>query len=155
LPSWRNVGDRVPEPALRGRVSRTWSRIRAVAVADIGPLRRSRDFRLLFVSQGVTLAGTMLTEVAVPFQVYDLTHSSLLVGVMSLTLLVPYMTVGVFGGALADAVDRRRLVVGSEVGLAVCSGLLLANSALGSPRLWALLVVNVVMATLDALQRPR
>jgi MFS family permease len=102
----------------------------------------------------VTLAGTMLTEVAVPFQVYDLSHSSLLVGVMSLTLFVPYMTVGVFGGALADAVDRRRLVVGTEVGLAVCSGLLLANSALGSPRLWALLVVNVVMATLDALQRP-
>ncbi len=123
-------------------------------MADIGPLRRSRDFRLLFVSQGVTLAGTMLTEVAVPFQVYDLSHSSLLVGVMSLTLFVPYVAVGVFGGALADAMDRRRLVVGSEVGLAVCSGLLLANSALGSPRLWALLVVNVAMATLDALQRP-
>ncbi len=128
--------------------------MRSAAVADIGPLRRHREFRLLFVSEGVSLAGSMVTSVAVPFQVYAISHSSLLVGVMSLTLFVPYVTVGILGGAVADAVDRRKLVLGTEVGLASCSALLVANSLVSHPQLWALLIVNVAMATLDALQRP-
>jgi MFS family permease len=133
---------------------RLWKRLRSAAVADIGPLRRHREFRLLFISGGVSLAGSMLTSVAVPFQVYAISHSSLLVGVMSLTLFVPYVTVGIFGGAVADAVDRRKLVLVTEVGLAVCSALLVANSVASHPQLWALLIVNIGMATLDALQRP-
>ena len=123
-------------------------------VADTGPLRRSREFRLLFVGQGLTFAGSMITEVAVPYQVYALTRSSLVVGALSLALLVPYLTVGLLGGALADAVDRRRLVLATEVGIGACSVLLVANSTLGRPRVWAIFVVTLATAVCDSLQRP-
>lgn len=123
-------------------------------VADLGPLRRSREFRLLFVGQGLTFAGSMITEVALPYQVYRLTHSSLMVGSLSLVLLVPYLTVGLVGGALADAVDRRRLVLLTELGVGACSVLLIANSVIGRPRVWALFAIAVASATCDSLQRP-
>jgi MFS family permease len=122
--------------------------------ADIGPLRRSREFRLLFVGQGVSTLGSMLTYVALPYQAYRLSHSSLIVGVLSLTEVIPLLTIGLVGGALADAVDRKRTVLGADVGLAACSGLLIANTALGHPRLWALFVIAFFMAGCGALQRP-
>jgi MFS family permease len=96
----------------------------------------------------------MLSAVAVPYQAYRLSHSSLVVGLLSLAELVPYLTVGFVGGALADAVDRRRLVRLTEAGLAVCSAVLAVNAALAHPQLWALFVVAFATATLAAIQRP-
>jgi len=122
--------------------------------ADVGPLRRSREFRLLFLGQVVSFGGSMLTYVALPYQAYQLSHSSLIVGLLSLSEVIPYLLVGFLGGALADAVDRRRLVLLGEVGLALCSGLLVFNSSLSDPQLWALFVVSFLMAALGALQRP-
>jgi len=121
---------------------------------DVGPLRRSREFRLLFVGQGVSFAGSMLTYVAIPYQTYRLSHSSLIVGLMSVTEFIPYLLIGLVGGALADAVDRRRLVLRADVGLAVCSGLLVVNAVLRHPQLWALFAISLLMASLGALQRP-
>ncbi|MGA8523765.1 MAG: MFS transporter, partial [Candidatus Dormiibacterota bacterium] len=80
-------------------------RLTALAV-DVTPLRESREFRLLFIGQGVSFAGSMITYVAVPFQVYQLTRSSLVVGLVSLAELVPILLMSFVGGALADAVDR-------------------------------------------------
>jgi MFS family permease len=122
--------------------------------ADIGPLRRSREFRLLFVGQGVSTLGSMLTYVALPYQAYRLSHSSLIVGVLSLTEAIPLLTIGLVGGALADAVDRKRMVLWADIGLAACSGLLVVNTALGHPRLWALFAIAFFMAGCGALQRP-
>ena len=126
----------------------------AAVVADVGPLRRSREFRLLFAGEGLSFAGSMVTDVAVPYQVYALSHSSLLVGAVSLMLFVPYLGVGLVGGALADAVDRRRLILVTEIGLAACSGLFVANAAAGHARLWAVFAITFLSGSLGAAQRP-
>lgn len=142
--------DREPEVSVAPAPRRRW----AAVVADVGPLRRSREFRLLFVGEGLSFAGSMVTDVAVPYQVYALSHSSLLVGAMSLMLFVPYLGVGLVGGALADAVDRRKLIVWTEVGLAGCSALLVVNAAVGHARLWVVFVVTFLSGALGAAQRP-
>ena len=137
----------VPEP---GRV-RSFLRL---ATVDVAPLRRHRDFRLLFVGQGVSYFGSMITYVALPYQAYQLSGSSLVVGLLSLAELLPLLVTAFVGGALADAFDRRRLVQIAELGLAVFAGVLVFNSTLSQPRLWVLFVVGAAMAGLDGIQRP-
>lgn len=122
--------------------------------ADFGPLRRSRQFRLLFVSQGVTIVGTMITAVAIPFQAYAISHSSLVVGLLSAAEVVPYLFVSFIGGSLADTRDRRRVVLLSEVGLCACTGVLVENASFGRGQLWVLFVVAGLAAVLGALGRP-
>ena len=130
------------------------SRLVGALLADVGPLRRSVDLRYLLIGQTVTNTGSALTQVAVPFQVYEITHSSLLVGVLALLQLVPYLSLGLLGGALADAMDRRRLVRVTEAGLAGCLLVMAANSSLRHPHLWPVLVMTFAIAALDAMQRP-
>ncbi|MGH9205936.1 MAG: MFS transporter, partial [Acidimicrobiales bacterium] len=97
---------------------------------DVTPLRESREFRLLFIGQGVSFAGSMITYVAIPFQAYALTHSSLVVGLVSLVELVPILLVSFVGGALADAVDRRRMVRITQISACGVVGVLVVNAAL-------------------------
>jgi MFS family permease len=123
-------------------------------VVDFGPLRRHRDFRLLWIGQAVSFLGSMVTFVAIPYEAYALSHSSLVVGLLSAAELVPLVVMALFGGALADAVDRCMLVLIAEALLAVASTALLANALLPHPRLWLLFVIGAVMAGLDGLQRP-
>jgi len=125
-----------------------------LAVIDLGPVRRHRDFRLLVAGRGVSFLGSMVTYVAIPYQVYNLTGSSLLVGLLGLAELGPLLVTAFLGGALADAVDRRRMVRLTELALAAASAVLLLNSVLPSPQLWLLFVTAAVMAALDGLQRP-
>jgi MFS family permease len=129
-------------------------RLIALAVTDTTPLRRHRDFRLLFTGQLVSMFGTMITAVAVPFQAYALTHSPLAVGLFGLVQLVPLLVLAFVGGALADALDRRRMVQVTELSLALLSGLLMLNALLLHPQVWPLYVVAAMSAGLDALQRP-
>ncbi len=131
-----------------------WRRLARLATLDMGPLRRHRDFRLLYIGQAASFFGTMITYVAVPYQVYRLTHSSLAVGLLGVTELVPLLLFAFIGGALADAHDRRRMVQLTELSLAAMSGLLALNALLPHPRLWVLYAVVAAMAGLDALQRP-
>jgi MFS family permease len=137
----------VPE---RGRARRLARR----AVVDLTPLRRHRDFRLLWAGQGLSFFGSMVTYVAIPYQTYQLTGSSLMVGLLSAVELVPLLGAALWGGALADWKDRRRMVQLSELSLAVCAAVLVANSLLDSPQLWVLFVIAAVMAGLDGIQRP-
>jgi MFS family permease len=121
--------------------------------ADITPLRESRDFRLLYIGQLVSLLGTQVTVVAVPVQVYGLTHSSLQVGLVSLGQLGPLVIGSMFGGAVADAVDRRRLLLVAQVVLAATSLALVVNAA-GPNRLWPIYVITAASAGLSGLDRP-
>lgn len=121
---------------------------------DISPLRTSRDFRLLFSAGVVTFLGSMFTLVAVPLQAQQLTGSFVAVGLLSLVELVPVVVFGLWGGALADRMDRRRMILGAELGSLLCSLLLLTNAVLPEPRMWVLYVVGALAATCDALQRP-
>src|SRR5579884_993791 len=129
-------------------------RIRRLATVDVTPLRRHRDFRLLYAGQMVSFFGNMITYVAVPYQAYALTHSSLAIGLFGIVQLIPLLALAFVGGALADAFDRRRLVQLTELSLALLSAVLLANALLPHPQLWLLYAVAAVAAGLDALQRP-
>ena len=137
----------VPEP---GRV-RSFLRL---ATVDVGPLRRHRDYRVLFIGQGVSFFGSMITFVALPYQAYQLSGSSLVVGLLSLAELAPLLVTAFVGGALADSFDRRRLVQIAELGLAACAGVLVLNALSSQPKLWVLFVVGAAMAGLDGIQRP-
>src|ERR671916_2843887 len=109
-----------PEPPERGLLAR-------IAI-DVSPLRTSRDFRRLWFGTGISAIGSQITTVAIPFQVYDLTGSTLLVGLLGLAALVPLLTVPLYAGAVADAVDRRRLLLVSDVALLLTTFGLLVNA---------------------------
>jgi MFS family permease len=127
--------------------------LRAAAI-DFGLLGRRRDFRLLWLGQATTFFGSMLTYVALPYQTYHLSHSSLVVGLLGLAELVPLLLTAFVGGALADAIDRRRMVLLTELSLMAASALLLGNALLPHPQLWFLFVGAALLAGLDGLQRP-
>jgi MFS family permease len=130
-----------------------WRRWLRAVVVDARPLRR-RDFRLLYLGQAVSFAGSMITYVAIPFQLFRLTRSPLAVGLLGLAELVPLLLTALVGGALADARDRRRLVRATEGGLCLASACLAANALLPHPSVAVLYAVAAVMAGLDGLQRP-
>jgi MFS family permease len=121
---------------------------------DLRPLRHSRDFRWVFTSGLVTYLGSMVTMVALPFQVAQLTNSFVAVGLIGLAELVPIILFGLWGGAMADAVDRRRVVVLTEFASLALSVVLLVNALLPEPHLWVIYVVAMVFAAVDGLQRP-
>jgi MFS family permease len=112
---------------------------------DLTPLRRSRDFRFLIGGELVSVLGTQLTTVAVPYQVYRLTHSSLDVGLVSLVQLFPLIAGSLLGGSVADAMDRRRLLMMAQVLPALCSAGLAVNADLGTS-LWPLFVLPALSA---------
>jgi hypothetical protein len=115
---------------------------------DLDPLRESRDFRLLFAGQLVSMLGSQLTMVAIPFQVYALTGSTLQVGAVSLAQLVPHVAGALAGGALGDAVDRRRILLVTSTVLSLTSVALAANSAVAHPSLAAIYLVSAAAAGL-------
>jgi len=121
---------------------------------ELTPLRTGRDFRLAFTASGISAFGSFITYIAVPYQVATLTRSPLMVGLLGVCELVPLLVMAFVGGALADYLDRRRLVQVGEFGLAALTGVLLANSLLPHPQLWLLFVVVALAATLDGIQRP-
>ena len=121
---------------------------------DFSPLRTSREFRLLWTGQVVSFLGSQITYVALQYQVYEQTRSTLAVGLMALCELVPLLVMAFVGGALADAVDRRKLVLRTEALLALVPVGLLLNVTVGEPRVWPLYVLAAVAAGLDGLGRP-
>ena len=115
-------------------------------LVDVSPLRANRDFRLLFSGQLVSLLGSNLTIVAVPYQVYRETHSSLWVGVASLIQL-PFLIAGsLWGGALGDQRDKRTLLVLGSFVLALASGGLALNAHLAHTHFVALLLLAAFAA---------
>jgi MFS family permease len=129
-------------------------RLVGAAALDIGPLRRHRDFRLLFAGQALSFFGSEITYVALPFQIYQLTHSTLAVGLLSLAEFVPLMVMAFVGGALSDAFDRRRMVQLSELGSGLAIAVLMVNSLLPHPSVAVLFVVAPVLAALYGILRP-
>jgi MFS family permease len=137
------------------RLEKGWARRAISAVAlDVTPLRESREFRLLFVGQAVSFFGSMMTFVALPWQMYRLTHSPLAVGMLGVAEFVPIFLMAFVGGALADAVDRRRMVRLTEALLALGTLVLVFNSLLSQPRAWVLYLCAALFAALNGLQRP-
>jgi MFS family permease len=121
---------------------------------DLAPLRRHRDYRLLFLGQLVSIFGSMITYVAVPYQVYELTGSSFQVGLLGATQLAPLLLFALWGGAYADALDRRRLLIGAELVLAAGSGALALNALLARPSVALVFAVSALMSAVNGFHRP-
>jgi MFS family permease len=141
-----------PEPVPAGDRAGGLGMFSRLAV-DTRPLRH-RDFRNLWIGQAISTIGGMIGTVAVPFQMYDLTHSTLMVGLLGLAALVPLLVVPLWGGAVADAGDRRSVLLRTEVGMVVVTGLFLANALLPHPQAWALFALEAAAVTVFSLGRP-
>lgn len=123
-------------------------------VVDTTPFRESVVFRWLFAGLGMSHVGRQLTVVAVPYQIYDLTGSTLAVGLVGLVQLIPLLITSLFGGALADAVDRKRLLVWSQILLAATAAGLALNGFLENPAIWPLYVLTAFNAAVSAVESP-
>ncbi len=128
-------------------------RLRAMRL-DTTPLRESRDFRLLFAAGTVFYLGGMVSYVAVPYQLYTLTRSNFAVGALGIAELVPLLVFGLYGGALADHVDRRRLLISTAFAQVVLTAALAWNAFLADPHVWLIYVLGALLASAGALQRP-
>jgi MFS family permease len=129
-------------------------RTRPRLLADITPLRESRQYRLLFLSEGFAFLGSQITVVAVPLQIYLMTHSSLAVGLVGLAQLGPILLFSLVGGAIVDAVDRRRLMIWVQLVRGLLSAGLAWNALTPHPTLWPLYVLTAVSAGLSAVDGP-
>jgi MFS family permease len=121
---------------------------------DLAPVRISRPFRNLLIGDAVSVIGTQVTAVAIPLQVYAQTRSAAAVGLVGIAGLVPLIVFGLYGGAVADAVDRRRLVLATTSAQAVLSAVLLTQAVAGVEWTWLLYVIVALQAGLFALDSP-
>jgi len=123
------------------------------ALADTRPLR-TPAFRRLWLAGVVTVVGAQLSVVAVPTQIYQLTGSSAWVGLTGLFGLVPLVAFGLWGGAIADAVDRRVLLLVTGAGIAATSLALWVAAASGVGGVWAVLVLFAAQTAFLAVNQP-
>ncbi|WP_369246158.1 MFS transporter [Streptomyces sp. R41] len=129
------------------------SRLRAL-LPDLAPWRASADFRRLWAAGLITNFGSFLTFVALPVQMKVLTGSAVAVGAIGAVELVPLVVFGLYGGALADALDKRKLIVYTEAGQGVLCAGLLVNALVPRPAVWPLYAVAGLSSALGAIQRP-
>ncbi|MER6389337.1 MFS transporter [Streptomyces sp. NPDC001523] len=122
--------------------------------ADLTPLRTSPDYRRLWVGGTISWMGQAMTALAISLQVYEITGSSFSVGLVGLFSLVPLVVFGLYGGAIADTVDRRKLGLHSSTGLAVLSVALAAAALLDYHRVWLLYTIVALQAVCGALNGP-
>jgi len=122
-------------------------------VVDISPLRDFPAYRRLWLGQSVNIIGSQVTRVALPYQVYVLTHSTLAIAGLTLVQLVPLLLFSLGGGSLADVVDRRRLLLVTQVALAL-SSLALAIVSLGTPALPVLFAIAFVASAFGSIDQP-
>jgi MFS family permease len=125
-----------------------------VLLPDLAPWKASADFRRLWMSGLISNFGSFLTFVALPVQLKELTGSAAAVGAIGAVELVPLVVCGLYGGALADAFDKRKLIVWTEAGQGLLSALLLLNALLPHPAVWPLYVVAALSSALVSVQRP-
>lgn len=123
-------------------------------LVDVTPLRRSPGFRWLFSGLALAWFARQVTVVAVPYQVYQLTGSTLLVGLLGMAQLVPLLFTSVIGGALVDSVDRRKMLVLAQLGLLVTALGLAWNAAASEPRVWLVFVLSALNAAISAVDSP-
>jgi MFS family permease len=121
---------------------------------DVSPLRLDRDYRWLWTGQVISGMGTQITRLALPFQVYDMTRSTLAIAALTAVQLIPILAFALAAGSVADAVDKRRLLLITQIGLALCTLALVGLAISGNPPLPVLFAVAFVAAGLSAVDQP-
>ncbi len=117
-------------------------------------LFRNRNFGLLFAGQFVSFIGTMITSVALPYQIYHETHSTLMVGLLGFFQLLPLLFTALIGGVFADRYHRRMLLMLTESSLSIGCLLLAWNASLSTPHIWVIFLVSSIMSAINGLHRP-
>lgn len=121
---------------------------------DLSPLRDSSQYRRLYGAGFISMLGSQATYVVVPYQLRLLTHSTLAVGSIGLVELAPLIIFGLYGGVLADRLNRRRLIVNCQLVFILSTAMLLANALVSHPLTWILYLDAGVVATASSLQEP-
>src|SRR4051812_34230495 len=120
---------------------------------DTRAYRESRDFRLLTIGAVVTGLGTQAALVALPYQVYVITRSAFLTGLLGAVEVLPLIAMSLYGGALADMFDRRKLLLVAQVALVVVASGLAAAALAGTPPLWLLYLLAGLSTAAAAVER--
>jgi MFS family permease len=123
-------------------------------LADSRPLREFPAFRRLWAGSVLSAVGGALTWFAVPLQIYDITRSSLAVGALGVAQMIPTISIGLLGGAVADAVDRRKLMLVVTCCSAATSAGLAAQAFAGLRSVWLLYAIAAVSSALSAINAP-
>jgi MFS family permease len=134
-------------------MGRRFRRARSIAV-DLSPLRDSIPFRALWFGQVVSLVGTQMRLVAIPFQVYDITGSTVAVGLIGLVEVVPLIIFSILGGSIADAFDRRKVMALATLGLMLDSVALAGLTFWGEPSLLTIYGLTALGSAMEAIDRP-
>ena len=121
---------------------------------DLGPLRLYRDYRIIFFGQLVNNIGRQIVVVALPYQLYVLTRSPLAIGLLALVQLVPLLGFSLWGGAVADAFEQRRLLLVTQTGLMLTSAALLVLALVDQPPIVLLYVVAFIATAISAIDQP-
>lgn len=121
---------------------------------NISPLKKYRDFRLLFFGQMISFLGSMVSYVAVPYQVYELTKNNWYVGALGIVQLVPVLIFGILGGTFADRLNRRKLLLVSESLMCLIIFLLGLNASMETPSTTAIFVLVFILQSVTGFHRP-
>jgi MFS family permease len=121
---------------------------------DLSPLKKYRDFRLIFTAGLFSYFGSMITFVALPFQVKELTNSFWAVGLIGIVEIIPLTIFGLYGGVLADHVDRKKMIWLTEFGTLIATLILFFNARRENPSVILLFVIAAIFAALSGLKRP-
>lgn len=127
--------------------------IKKVAV-DLTLLKTNRNFRNLWLSSLITRFGSMITYVAAPYQIKELTGSYIAVGLIGVFQIIPLIIFGLYGGSIADRYDRKKVVLWCELGFLILVSALMLNSLSANPSILLIYFVGMTMAALDGIQRP-
>ncbi|MEY2841757.1 MAG: hypothetical protein RLY74_898 [Actinomycetota bacterium] len=121
---------------------------------DLSPLKKYRDFRLIFTAGLFSYFGSMITFVALPFQVKELTNSFWAVGLIGIVEIIPLTIFGLYGGVLADHVDRKKMIWLTEFGTLIATLILFFNARRENPSVILIFVIAAIFAALSGLKRP-
>jgi len=130
------------------------ARLSRSLLADISPLRESRQFRLFYFGNGLSSLGRQLTLVAAPIQVFALTGSSLQVGLLGLSQFPALLVGSTVGGMLSDAWDRRKVLIAAQGTLALISAGLALNASVTNPRVWVVFALAALQAFVFSIDAP-
>ncbi len=117
-------------------------------------LRRNKNYRKLFTAQMISYLGSMMTYMAVPYQIYELTKSSFWVGILGTLQLLPLLIFGLIGGVYADKFERKKILITAEVYLAVAALGLFINAFSSQPSIFLLFFLSITMSAVNGFHRP-
>ncbi len=121
---------------------------------NLDPILKNKNYRYLYAGQFVSLLGSMMTYMAIPYQLYQITQSSFQVGMIGVVQFVPLLIFSLIGGAYADALDRKKMLIISELCLAIVCLVLLLNASLSSPQAWVIYLCAALASGINGFHRP-